>query len=86
METGFHELKSRNVQHRACISENMLPMHKRKFFLHHITISGKDWIHYGNLKKRKSWKTRGYTSKLRAKPNIYGTNSCCVVNEVSLVV
>ena len=39
----------------ADFSHVLLARHKRKGFLHHIVTGDEKWIHYDNLKKRKSW-------------------------------
>jgi len=50
-----YELKPRNVERRFFTCEMLLARHKRKGFLHRIVTSDEKWIHYDNLKKRKSW-------------------------------
>jgi len=50
-----YELKPRNVERRFFTCEMLLARHKRKGFLHRIVTGDEKWIHYDNLKKRKSW-------------------------------
>jgi len=64
-----YELKPRNVERRFFTCEILLARNKRKGFLHRIITGDEKWIHYDNLKKRKSWGPPGYAST--AKPNIH---------------
>jgi len=47
-----YELKPRNVERRFFTCEMLLARHKG--FLHRIVTGDEKWIHYDNLKKRKS--------------------------------
>ena len=42
------------------------------FFLHRVVTGDEKWIHYDNLKKKKSWGPPGHASTSTAKPNIHG--------------
>jgi [histone H3]-lysine36 N-dimethyltransferase SETMAR len=67
-----YELKPRDVERRFCMCEQLLQRHKRKGFLHRIITGDEKWIHYNNLKRKKSWGPPGHASTLTAKPNIHG--------------
>jgi len=56
-----YELKPRNIERRFFTCEMLLARHKRKGFLHRI-VTDEKWIHYDNLKKRKSWGPPGHAS------------------------
>ena len=49
----------------------LLVRNKRKGFLHRIATGDEKWIHYDNLKRKKSWGPPGHTSTSTTKPNIH---------------
>ena len=63
-----YELKPRDVERRFVTCELLLQRQKRKRFLHRIVTGDEKWIHYDNLKRRKSW---DHASTSSAKPNIH---------------
>ena len=67
-----HELKPRNVERRICMSEMLLERHKKKSSFHRIVTADEKWIHYDNLKRKKSYVKPGQPDKSTAKPNIHG--------------
>ena len=67
-----HELKPRDVERRFCMYEMLLERHKKKSFLHRIVTRDKKWMHYYNLKRKKSYVKPGQPAKSTAKPNIHG--------------
>ena len=67
-----YELKPRNVERRFFTCEMLLARYKRRVFLHRIVTGDEKWIHYDNLKKRKSWGPSGHASTSTVKPNIHG--------------
>ena len=50
-----HELKPRDVERQFSMSEMLLERHKKKSFLHRIVTGDEKWIHYDNLKCKKSY-------------------------------
>ena len=67
-----HELKPRDVERQFHMSEMLLERHKKKSFLHQIVTGDKNWIHYDNPKRKKSYVKPGQPAESRAKPNIHG--------------
>ena len=67
-----YELTPRNVERRFSTCEMLLVRHKRKGFLHRIVTGDEKWIHYDNLKRKKSLGPPGHASRSTAKPNIHG--------------
>ncbi|KAG5317892.1 MOS1T transposase, partial [Pseudoatta argentina] len=57
-----YELKPRDVERRFGTCELLLQRQKRKGFLHRIVTGDEKWIHYDNLKRRKSWGKPGHAS------------------------
>ena len=68
-----YELKSRDVERRLFACEQLLERQRRKGFLHRIVTGDEKWVHYNNLKRRKSWGVPGHASTSTAKPNIHGS-------------
>ena len=66
-----HELKTRDVEKRFCMSEMLLERHKKKSFLHRIVTGDEKWIHYDNAKRKKLYVKPGQPAKSTAKPNIH---------------
>ena len=54
------------------MSEMLLERHKKKSFLHRIVTGDEKWIHYYNLKHKKSYVKLCQPAKSTAKPNIHG--------------
>ncbi|KYM77898.1 Malate dehydrogenase, mitochondrial [Atta colombica] len=50
-----YELKSKDVERRFFICEQLIQRQQRKGFLHRIVTGDKKWIFYGNLKKKLKW-------------------------------
>ena len=71
----LHELKLRDVERRFCMSEMLLERHKKKSFLHQIVTGNEKWIHYDNLKRKKSYVKPVQPAKSTAKPNIHGAKA-----------
>ena len=67
-----YELKPRDVERRLFACEQLLERQRRKGFLHRI-VTGEKWVHYDNLKRRKSWRVPSHASTSTAKPNIHGS-------------
>ncbi|UYV73775.1 hypothetical protein LAZ67_11000877 [Cordylochernes scorpioides] len=67
-----YELKPGNIERRICTCELLLKRQNRKGFLHRIVTGDEKWIHYDNLKRRKSSVKPGHASTSTAKPNIHG--------------
>ena len=67
-----YELQPRVVERCFFASEQLLQRQNWKRFLHRIVIGDEKWVHYDNLKRRKSWGMPGHTSTSTARPNIYG--------------
>jgi len=67
-----YELKTRDVERRFCICEQLLQRQNRKGFLHRIVTGDEKWVHYDNPKRRKSWGMPGHTSTSTARSNIHG--------------
>ena len=65
-------LKLRDVKWHLVTCEQLLQQLKRKVFLHYIVTGDEKWIHYSNLKHRRSWGKLSYASTSAAKPNIHG--------------
>ncbi|UYV75492.1 SETMAR [Cordylochernes scorpioides] len=61
-----------NIKRRICTCELLLKRQNRKGFLHRIVTGDEKWIHYDNLKRRKSSVKPGHASTSTAKPNIHG--------------
>jgi len=61
----------RDVERRlfACLLERQ----RWKRFLHRIVTEDEKWIHYNNLKRRKSWRLPGHASTSMAIPNIHSS-------------
>ena len=67
-----HELEPIDVERRFFMYEMLLERHKKKSFLHRIVTGYEKWIHYDNLKRKKSYMKPGQPAKSTAKPNIHG--------------
>ena len=48
-----HELKTRDVARRFCMSEMLMERHEKKSYLHRIVTGDEKWIHYDNPKRKK---------------------------------
>jgi len=51
----------------------LLERQRLKEFLHRIVTEDKKWVHYDNLKCKKSWALPGRASSSTAKPNIHSS-------------
>lgn len=67
-----YELKSRDVERRLCICEQLLQRQKRKSFLHRIVTGDEKWIYYSNPKRKRSWGEPGHASTSTPKRNTHG--------------
>ena len=67
-----YELKPRDVERRFFACEQLLQRQKRKGFLFRFVAGDEKWIHYENLKRRKSWGMPGHASTSTARSNIHG--------------
>ena len=47
---------------------------KERLFLHCIVTGDEKWLHYDNLKRRRSWGKTGHNPTPAAKPNIHRSN------------
>ena len=68
-----YELKPRDVERRLFACEQLLERQRRKGFLHRIVTGDEKWIHYDNLKRRKSCGVPGHAFTSMAKPNIHSS-------------
>ena len=60
-----HELKTRDVERRFCMSEMLLERHKKKSFLHRIVTGDEKWIHYDKPERKKPYMKPGQPAKSR---------------------
>ena len=67
-----YELKVKNAECRFFTCEQLLQRQNWKAFLHRIVTGDEKWIHYDNIKRRKSQSKLGYASASMARPNIHG--------------
>jgi len=66
-----YELKPRDLERRFFTCEQLLQRQKRKDILHRIVTGNEKWIHYDNLKRKKSLGKSGHASTTGS--NIYGS-------------
>jgi len=69
----LYDLKPRDVERSLFACEQLLERQRRKRFLHRIVTEDEKWIHYDNLKCRKSWGLPSHASTSTVKQNIHSS-------------